>query len=67
MGAVMLFFGVALLFVAWRATDRATRLFMLAAAALNLFSFVHMLATRHEHTWKLLPPDEDPPDPPWRR
>jgi hypothetical protein len=67
MGSVILFFGVALLVVAWRAQDKATRYFMLAAALLNLLSFAHMLATGHEHTWKLAPPSEEAEDPAWRR
>lgn len=67
MGLVMLFFGMTLLIVAWRAHNRATRIAMLLFAALNLASSGHMLATRHPHTWHLAPPDDGPPEPAWRR
>jgi len=67
MGSVMLFFGAALLIAAWRAQDRATRIAMLLFAALNLASFGHLLATQHEYTWHLAPPDDTPPEPAWRR
>lgn len=63
----MLFFGVVLLVVAWRAQDRATRHFMLAAALLNLLAFAHMLAIGHEHTWKLAPSSAEGDEPAWRR
>lgn len=67
MGNVILFFGMALLIVAWRAHDKATRYFMLTAALLNLLSFAHMLATRHEHTWKLAPALKEETETAWRR
>jgi hypothetical protein len=67
MGFVLLFFGITLLFVAWRAEDRATRIAMLLFAALNLFAFADMAISRHEYTWKLAPPEEGPPEPAWRR
>jgi hypothetical protein len=67
MGSVMLFFGAALLLVAWRAEDRATRIAMLLCAALNLAAFAHMLADRHDYTWKLAPNDPGQFEPGWRR
>ena len=67
MGLVMLFFGICLLVAAHRTIDRSARIAFLLFAALNLLAFLHMVATRHEHTWRLAPPEDDPPEPNWRR
>lgn len=67
MGGVVLFFGVACALVAWRTDDRDLRIGMLIGAALNLIAFAHMLATGFDFTWQLLPPDDGPLEPAWRR
>jgi hypothetical protein len=67
MGAVMLFFGVCLSVLAWRTEDRDMRIGFLIGAALNFVAVGHMLATGHEFMWQLLPPDDEPPEPAWRR
>jgi len=67
MGSVMLFFGLCLLVAAWRTHDRTARIAFLLFAAINLAAFGHMLATRHPYTWQLAPPDDEVPEPAWRR
>jgi hypothetical protein len=67
MGFLLAFFGVALAACAWRTDDRTLRWWLLGCAALNLGALLAMWVEGDAYLFRLRPPDDDVPEPPWRR